>query len=166
MTNLGFATATYRAIRERLQKEDPEIDEQTLADTVEGLTDLHEIVAAVVRSALEDESRVTALKARVHDMQERAGRLQDRASTRRQIARDVMAQLDLKRITAPDLTITLRPGSPSLAILDEGAVPDLYWTPSEPRLNRLKLTADLKAGSEIDGVTLSNPEPVLSVRTR
>ena len=51
-------------------------------------------------------------------------------------------------------------------VLDEAAVPSIYWEPREPRLNRLGLLNDLKNGADIQGVSLSNPEPVLSVRTK
>jgi hypothetical protein len=164
--SLQFAAISYRTLRDRIKAEDPQIDEQTLADTVEGLTDLHEIVTAIVRSALADEALATGLKCRIADMQGRLDRLQDRASKRRQIAKDVMVELDLKKLTAPDFTVSIRPGMPSLLVLDEAVVPSIYWQPSEPRLNRQKLSNELKTGAEIAGATLSNPEPVLSVRTR
>ena len=164
--SLDFAAITYRAVRDRIREEDPQIDEQTLADTVEGLTDLHEIVTAIIRSALADEALATGLKGRVAEMQDRLERLQDRASKRRQIAKDVMVELDLKKITAPDFTVSIRPGMPSLLVLDETAVPSIYWQPSAPRLNRQGLLSELKEGADIKGVALSNPEPVLSVRTR
>jgi hypothetical protein len=45
-------------------------------------------------------------------------------------------------------------------------VPSIYWEPREPRLNRQELLSELKEGAEIEGVALSNPEPVLSVRTK
>jgi len=96
----------------------------------------------------------------------RLERLQDCAAKRRQIAKDVMVELDLKKITAPDFTVSIRPGMPALLVLDEAAVPSIYWEPREPRLNRQELLSDLKGGAEVSGVALSNPEPVLSVRTK
>jgi hypothetical protein len=164
--NLEFAAIHYRSIRDRIKVQDPQIDEQTLADTVEGLTDLHEIVQAVIRSALADEALARGLKCRISDMQGRLDRLEDRASKRRQIAKDVMVDLDLKKLNAPDFTASIREGIPSLMVIDEEAVPSIYWQPSEPRLNRQELAYELKQGAEIAGVALSDPEPVLSVRTR
>ena len=163
---LEFAAMTYRAIRDRLRAEDPDIDDQTLADTVEGLSDLHEIVTAIIRSALTDEALAAGLKGRMGDMQGRLDRLQDRAAKRRQIAKDVMVELDLKKISAPDFSVSIRPGLPSLMVIDEAAVPSIYWQPSAPRLKRQELLSELKDGADIEGVALSNPEPVLSVRTR
>jgi Gp157 protein len=164
--NLAFAATAYRAIRDRIRAQDPQIDEQTLADTVEGLTDVHEILAAIVRAALADEAMAIGLKCHLADMQDRLSRLQDRAAKRRQIVKDTMVELDVTKLKAPDFTASIRPGMPSLVVLDEDAVPKTYWEPGEPRLRRQILAHDLKGGAEIAGATLSNPEPILSVRTR
>jgi len=166
MDPLAFSATTYRAVRERIRTQDPNLDEQTLTDTVEGLTDLHEILAAIVRAALADEALATGLKSRIAEMHERLERLQERATKRRQIVKDTMVELDLKKLTAPDFSASIRPGMPALLVIDEAAVPSIYWEPREPRLDRQGLLAELKQGAEITGVTLSNPEPVLSVRTK
>ena len=165
-SGVTFAAINYHSLRERIRAENPQIDEETLVDTVEGLTDLHEIIAAIVRAALTDEALATGLKGRIAEMHDRLERLQDCAAKRRQIAKDVMVELDLKKITAPDFTVSVRPGMPSLLVLDEAVVPSVYWEPREPRLNRQELLSDLKDGTDINGVALSNPEPVLSVRTK
>jgi hypothetical protein len=166
MNHLAFAVIHYQAIRDRIRTQEKDIDEATLADTVEGLTDLHDIVAAIIRSVLVDEALAAGLKDRIKEMQERFARLEDRASKRRQIARDVMLETEIKKLTAPDFTVSLRPGAPSLVVFDEAAIPEAFWEPQAPRLNRLELLAELKQGNAIAGAQLSNPEPVLSVRTK
>jgi hypothetical protein len=166
MSNLAFAAIHYRALRDRLRAEDPDLDERTLADTVEGLSDLPEILEAIIRSALADEALVFGLEGRISEMQERANRLTDRASKRRQIAREALLETDIWKITAPDFTVSLRAGSAALMVVDEAAIPRAFWEPREPRLNRAELLAELRKGATIAGAQLSNPEPVLSVRVR
>ncbi len=166
MDQLTFTAIHYKAVRERLRAEDPSLDEQTLADTVEGLTDLQEILGTVIRAALADEALASGLKGRIAEMEDRLGRLQDRASKRRQIAKDVMTKLEIKKLEAPDFTASLRPGFPSLVVINENEIPSIYWEPRDRKLDRTTLTADLKHGTDVAGATLSNPEPVLSVRTR
>ena len=164
--SLDFAAIHYRTIRDRLRANDPQIDEETLADTLEGLTDLHEILTSVIRAALTDLALATGLEGRIGEMQARRDRLQERANKRRQIAKDVMVELDLKKLAAPDFTASIRPGTPALMVIDEAAVPSIYWEPGKPKLKRQDLAHDLKQGLEVHGATLSNSEPVLSVRTR
>lgn len=53
-----------------------------------------------------------------------------------------------------------------LVVMDEAAIPHEFWEPRDPRLNRQALLAELKGGGAIAGVALSNPEFVLSVRTK
>ena len=158
--------STYCAIRERILAVESDLDEETLTDTLEGLTDLHEIVAAVVRSALIDEAMAEGLRGHIENLQGRLRRLAERADARRQIARDAMLEVDLKKITAPDFTVSVRPGTPALVVTEEGSIPEPYWLARDPRLDRLGLLNDLKKGVPVTGAALSNPMPVLSVRVR
>ena len=81
-------------------------------------------------------------------MQDRLERLQDCAAKRRQIAKDVMVELELKKITAPDFTVSIRPGMPALLVLDEAAVPSIYWQPSAPRLTGTGCCTNSKMGQK------------------
>ena len=103
MTNLTHSLVSYRTIRDRIIALEAGIDEETLADTLEGLTDLHEVVAAVVRSALVDEALSKGLKGHIEVLQERLERLSDRAKKRREIARDAMIEVDIRKVDGPRL---------------------------------------------------------------
>ena len=61
---LKIETYHYQQARERLLFAWPQLDPETLADTLEGITDLHEMIAAVIRSALVDEALQAGLRFR------------------------------------------------------------------------------------------------------
>src|SRR5690349_4707404 len=70
LENLHHQIGTYQTIRERIIALEADIDDVTLADTLEGLTDLHEVIAAVVRSAVVDEAMADGLKGHISTLQE------------------------------------------------------------------------------------------------
>ena len=92
-------------------------------------------------------------------MQGRLERLEDRSSKRRQIARDVMTEIDLKKLVAPDFTVSVRPGSPALVVVDEKAIPGSFFEPREPRLNRQALLGG--AAIRVPSGRRPQPAPVL-----
>jgi hypothetical protein len=54
-TPLSIATMTYLHLKERISGIYPQADDETLLDTLEGITNLHEMIATVIRSALVDD---------------------------------------------------------------------------------------------------------------
>ena len=144
----------------------PTVDEDTLADTLEGITDLHEMIAAVIRSALVDEALHAGLRFRVDDMRERLSRLELRASKKRQLALEAMTEVGLNKLEQPDFTASARAGSPALVVIAEDRIPEAYWLPQPPKLDRQAILGELKRGIDIPGAQMSNPKPVLSVRTK
>ena len=156
----------YEVIRERILAVWPAIDSDTLTDTMEGITDLQEMIAAVIRSALVDEALQVGLRARLEDMRARLARLDDRGIRKRELALHAMTEVGLARIQQPDFTASTRPGSPGLVITAVDAIPSLYWVPQAPKIDKQTLLSELKEGHEIPGVQLSNPKSVLVVRTK
>lgn len=158
--------ARYAVLRERLLAQVPDIDAETLADTLEGVTDLREMVAALLRSALDDEALAAGLATRLADMKERLDRHEARARRKRQLALATMADADIGKLTEPDFTASLRQGPAGVEVVTEGEIPDAYWKPQPAKLDRQRLLADLKTGAEIPGAILAPGSLQLSVRTK
>ena len=96
----------------------------TLADTLEGITDLHEMIAAVIRSALVDEALHAGLRFRLDDMKERLSRLEVRAAKKRQLALEAMSEVGFTKLEQPDFTASARAGSPALIVIAEDKIPN------------------------------------------
>jgi hypothetical protein len=156
----------YQLLKERLIVEHPDLDDATLADTLEGITNLHEMIAAVIRSALVDEALQVGLRSRMSDMKHRLARLEERGAKKRRLALDAMTDAGLKKLEQPDFTASARAGLPGLVVVAETLIPETYWVPQSPKLDRQSLLTNLKRGGDVSGAELSNPKPILSVRTK
>ncbi len=156
----------HRYLRERLEAAFPDADEETLMDTLEGMTSLTDSLAELLRSSQEDQSLASALRSRMSDMQERCARFEERARKKRNLVCTVMEEADLKKLMEPDFTVSLRPSRAPLMIIDEAAIPGDYWRPQPAKLDRLGLISALGAGRDIAGAVLGNPPMTISVRTK
>src|SRR6478736_5423087 len=109
----------YQLVREGIVHEFPGLDDETIRDTLEGITDLHEMIAAVIRSALVDEALHAGLRSRLDEMKERLSRLELRADKKRQLALEAMTEVGLTKLEQPDFTASVRAGSPALIVIAE-----------------------------------------------
>jgi hypothetical protein len=163
---MAVELSKYQMVREQLLTEFPSLDDETIRDTLEGITDLHEMIAAVIRSALVDEAFGSGLRSRLEEMKERLSRLQLRADKKRELALHAMSEAGLAKLEQPDFTASMRAGSPALVVVSEQSIPEPYWLPQPPKLDRQGLLGELKRGAAIPGAELSNPKPILMARTK
>lgn len=168
MHPLRNAASLYNHLKAELLKAYPELspEDETLLGTLEGESNIDNMIASVVRSIIEDELFVEALSQRTKDMRARQERLGKRAQTKRQLVASVMAEIGMKKLVTDDLTISQGFTRPSVVITDETLVP-LQFVNSKIVINpdKTKIKDALDTGVTVPGATLSNPQPMITVRT-
>ena len=158
--------AHYQILAEQLKAAYADIDDETLCDTLEGISELPELIQQIMRSSLEDETLAKALKARIEEMQARLNRFNLRVEKKREMVTWAMGSAGLARVMAEDFSVSLRQGAQRVEVLDEGQIPDEFFVPQEPRLDRGNLLAALKRGKVISGASLVYGAPHISVRVK
>jgi hypothetical protein len=156
----------FTELRRRLIEADPEIDETTLLDTLEEATNLHEALGEVIRSALDDEAMADGLRLRLEAMRARLERIETTSAKKREVALATMEEAGIEKILEPDFTISLRVQPPGLQITNEADIPEWFWIPQPPKLDRRKVLETIKAGTAVIGAELANSRVNLVVRTK
>lgn len=162
---IGVELARFHELRRRLLDAFPDLDEQTLADTLEGATNLHEALAALIRSAQDDECMAKALKERIDTLRLRLTRIETRAARKRQIACETMEIAGIRKLAQPDFTASLRAGPPSVDILDEAQLPPAFLVPQPAKPDKRGLLAALTSGASVPGAVLCLPKLTLAIRS-
>ena len=161
---LAFELHHHEYLRQKIIEDFPDIDEETLIDTLDGLTNLHEKLAAIVRSQQEDRVLFNALKDRLDEMRQRYKRLEHRIEKKRELVSSVMDRAGIAKIVESDVTISVRKTPRPLVLTNENVIPKDYWKPQAPKLDRKKLIDYLKSENSISGACLGNGGVTISVR--
>ena len=156
----------YAELRRRLLEADPEIDDTTLLDTLEGATNLNEAIGEVIRAALEEEALADSLRDRMGAMRERLERIETACAKKRDVAQAVMEDAGIEKILEPDFTVSLRVSPPGVALVNEAEIPEPYWIPQPPKLDRKGILDALKSGTRVPGATFANSKVTLAIRTK
>jgi hypothetical protein len=140
-------------------------DDADFLEIVENETDVLERLRKILRSARLDEADAVACGLLLDELRDRKTRLSGRAERKRDTVKWAMSELGMPKLDSPDMTVTLRAGQAGVEITDLSQVPERYVR-VKVEADRAAIRQALKDGDIIPGAVLTNPMPVLTVRTR
>jgi len=159
MTDLTLYNIADQYLIDLQKLQDMEIDEQTFADTLEGLSGELELKATNVAMFVRNlEASAEAIKAAEKQMAERRKALESKADRIRQYLLDNMNRTGITKIDCPYFVLSVRKNPPAVEVLNQNMIPDEYFDipePPAPTLNKNRLKEDLKAGVIVEGAKLT-----------
>ena len=141
-------------------------DELLRADMIEGATSAYDFLRIVEQRRQEAASMAGAIASNIAELGLRQERFERREKAMRAIAFKIMEAADLKKLEMPEATYSVRNGQQKvIGDLPVENIPSEFLRVKR-ELDRSLLKTALQAGRNIEGFTLSNAEPSLSIRTK
>ena len=157
MTSLYQLVDLYK--RDAAQLEDLDIDDQTIADTLEGMRGELEVKATNVAMLVRNlESTASAIKDAESQMASRRKAIENRVTRIRQYLLDSMVSAGIEKIEHPMLRLSVRKNPPSVDVFDAAQVPADYWRepPPPPKsIDKTLIGRAIKNGHEVPGAKLN-----------
>ena len=151
-------------LKERLAAVYGADDAETVRDMIEAETSLHEAIgkAALELAAVEGEK--DGIEIAIAKLKQRLTRHCNKADGIREAIQAAMETAELTSLKTPAATLSMRASPPRVEIVDEAAIPALFFKQPPPVLDKKAVSDALKAKQDVPGCTLSNQPPALSVR--
>jgi hypothetical protein len=140
-------------------------DEVLRIDTLEGATNLHELLTAIHRACEDAKALRDGTKIRLEELKARKGRFAMRIDFLRAMMQKILEHAKVKKIELPECTLSIRNGAQQVLGEDASALPDeLCRIVREP--DKIKIKEKLLAGEAVPGFVLSNAAPTLAVHVK
>lgn len=157
MTALYVLAGEYRAAAEKLAELD--LDPQTVADTLEGLSgDLEQKAVAVAMVARNFDATAVAIKEAEAAMAARRKAIENRSAGLRNYLLACMQSTGIKKIDCPHFTLSVRDNPPAVDVFDAAQIPAEYMRqpePPPPAPDKAAIKEAIKAGRDVPGARLT-----------
>lgn len=143
----------------------PDIDPETLRDTVEGQSDALDLARQLIRASREDEAEAKGLSEYIDALQSRRARLTARAEKREAAALFLLLEIGEKTLRDPAFTASVVPTPGKVKFSDTSVLPPWAWRTPKPEPNTAEIRKRLTAGEKVPGALLDNGGQTLRVLT-
>jgi vacuolar-type H+-ATPase subunit I/STV1 len=153
MSKLYEISERYKNIQVLL--DNPELPNGEIKKALDNIGEEFDIKAenvAKVISAMNSDT--DGIKREVERLQERKRTIENRVKGLKTYIYEQMQALNKKKIKGKLFTLSIQKNSPSVSVIDEGAVPGQYKIPQPPKLDKKAILTDLKRDKKIDGVEI------------
>jgi hypothetical protein len=156
MTALYILAGEYRQAADRLA--DMDLDDQTIADTLESISgDLEVKATNVAMFARNLESLAQSIKEAEAQMAARRKAIETRASRIRDYLLQNMSLTGITKIDSPMFTIAIRNNPPSVDVFDRDQIPVEYMRqpePPPPEPDKTRIKDAIKSGLTVPGARI------------
>ncbi len=147
-------------------------DAELVAGTIEGQTDLLEVIGWALDEIDAIEVLVVGLGLKIVTFTERRDLLRKRAERMRAMIEQAMMTTELEKLRLDTATLSLRKVPPKLVVDDEALIPSRFFTPvptPAPKLDKKGLAEAIKTNESdkpIPGAYLDNGSTTLAIRRK
>lgn len=158
MTALYQLAADYKEAAERLSESG--LDEQTITDTLEGLSgDIEQKAINLAKLIRNIEAETSAIRSAVDDMVKRANAEEAKAKRLRDYLKDCLQQAEIRRVSCQFFVVSLKATPAAVVIDDEKLIRGdlMVWPPAPPpKPDKRAIAEVIKAGEEVAGAHLES----------
>lgn len=142
-------------------------DEETYSDTLEGETNVMDLLDGEIAAMQSDEALAEAIKAQEDALRVRRERVSMRAEAHKKNLKLILQHAVLQKAERFRATVSIRPGSLSVLIVDEAEIPSQLMREKVTRApDKAAIKAQIEAGVEVPGAVIERGDDTVSVRVK
>lgn len=143
-----------------------EMDEKLILDSIEGETNIHELILEIDDEIFDRECTIEAIDIKIQTLNDRKTRHNKFCEKARNVILAAMDKAGIETIKGAASTISVKETPRNLIVTDVIKIPSEFFMQQEPKLDKKALLDAIKDGANIEGAELTNGGISLQIRRK